>query len=155
MTQISKEVPRVYLDSNWLVKLIKPVFALVFFSQLLQAMVFNGVLDFPLLLMILVMLSLYAFRKSYYFFFQVLCIYIVLLIHLVVTLKILYLILTKIGYIQLWFVANKEKRFVFVCRVLFGIDFDKLKNAEGVSELTQCSFYFLLLTCKLTAGAYK
>lgn len=81
----------------------------------MQSMVFNGVLDFPLLLIFQVILSLYAFRKSYYFFFQVVTIYMVLLIHFVVSIKILYLVLTKISYIEDWFLKHKDDQLVVTC----------------------------------------
>lgn len=155
MKQLGKEVPRIYLDSNWFVKLLKPIFAWVFFSQLMQSMVFNGVLDFPLLILFLIMLSLYAFRKSYYFFYQIFTMYIVLLIHFIITLKLLFLILTNISFIQSWFVDNKEDNFVKICQTLFGINFGAVHKGEGKSRLTQLTFHFLLLSCKLTASIFK
>lgn len=121
----------------------------------MQSLVFNGVLDFPLLLIFLVILSLYAFRKSYYFFFQVITIYMVQLIQMVITLKVFYLTLTKISYIQAWFLKNKDDSFVVTCRVLFGIDFNALESGQKYHAFSHSVFYILLLSCKLAAGTYK
>jgi hypothetical protein len=69
MNTKAKELKRVYLDCDVFTKRNKLYFPLLILIQLLQSMVFNGVLDVPFLMMILLIGALYAFRKSYFLLF--------------------------------------------------------------------------------------
>jgi len=69
MTTKGKELKRVYLDSDAFTKRDKIYFPLLILIQLLQSMVFNGVLDVPFLMLILMIGAMYAFRKSYFLLF--------------------------------------------------------------------------------------
>jgi hypothetical protein len=69
MSTKGKELKRVYLDCDAFTKRNKFYFPLLIVTQLLQSMVFNGVLDVPFLMLILLIGALYAFRKSYFLLF--------------------------------------------------------------------------------------
>ena len=101
-----KELQRVYLDCQGFTKRNKLYFPLLILIQLLQSMVFNGVLDVPFLLMILFIGAMYAFRKSYFLLFQYMVIFVASYINLTAMLKFTYLISTKVEFIKTWFIQN-------------------------------------------------
>ena len=149
----AKELKRVYLDCQGFVKRDKLYFPVLILIQLMQSMVFNGVLDVPFLLTILFIGALYAFRKSYFLLFQYTVIFLAYYINLTAMLKFTYLISTKVQFIQAWFVAHGDSKFVIACKILFGIDFEA--KAGGDFSATEIVYYILLLLCLFLSQAYK
>ena len=78
-------------------------------------MSYNAVLDIPTLLMILLMGAFFAFRKSYYYIYQLFLLFLAYWVHTTFFLKILYAILTEIRFVQDAFIANQDNKFVQIC----------------------------------------
>lgn len=153
MTDLQKKQRRLYLECQFVIRNNQLFFLLVIVFQLLQSMGFNGVFDLPTLFMILVLKSLYAFRKSYFVFYQTFSLFVLYYIQFTVVLKLLYSILTGIGYVEEFMQDRSQNPYVKACTILFGINFSSELTNGYLSK--KMSFYAFLLLCLFFAQVYR
>ena len=153
MRKYSSEIKRVYLDSEVWTKRSKIYFLALIIIQLMQSMVFNGVLDVPFLLLILILGALYAFRQAYFLPFQYMIISVAYYINFIAIIKFAYLICTKVAFVRDWFKSNPDDTFSIMCKVLFGINFSTYSGASF--SQTELIYYVLLTLCIFISQAYK
>lgn len=86
-------------------------------------MTFNGIFDIPALLMILILMSSYALRKSFFKAYGLYVIFIVWYIQLAMLIKLTTAVLFDIDYVEDYLQEHKEQYLVKLAMVLFGMNF--------------------------------
>jgi hypothetical protein len=114
---------RNYLDCKWILSFNKHFYMLVLALQLVAAMTFNGIFDIPALVMILVLMSSYALRKSFFKAYGLYVLFIVWYIQLAMLIKLTMAVLFDIDYVEDYLQDHKEQYVVKLAMVLFGMNF--------------------------------
>jgi hypothetical protein len=93
------------------------------FLQVVQAMKFNGVIDVPTILMLVIYQSMYSFRSSYFETFTRYSFFIAYYIKFVCLCKATHCILGNIPYLHYYNVHDPNSTRVIALKVLFGRSF--------------------------------
>jgi len=95
------------------------------FLQVVQAMKFNGVIDVPTILMLVIYQSMYSFRSSYFETFTRYSFFIAYYIKFVCMFKAMHCILGNIPYLHYYNVHYPNSTRVIALKVLFGPSFSE------------------------------
>jgi hypothetical protein len=112
MTDIAKRLGRSYLDCNYFLRLNKQLYLVVLLLQVLGSMTFNGVFDIPALVMLLLLFSLYAFRKSHVRGYGLYVLFLVFYIHLAAFANLMFQALTEIDFVLTWMSKHQDSTIV-------------------------------------------
>lgn len=123
MEKLASTIPRIMIDCKSFTSRNKACFMILFVFQLMQSMVFNGIVDLPILIQLLVLCSLYAFRKNYFFLFQTMMMILVHNILIAALFKTAFLSLVTIPFVEKWIIRNKGSKKVQAIEFIFGLDF--------------------------------
>lgn len=136
MEDLARKTYRNFLDCQFFISMNKVFFIALIICQLIQSMTFNGALDIPTLFLILLMFSCFAFRMNFVRFYGLFTMFLVYFIHLMIFIKILFTILSRIDYVSLWIKDNATNKNVIILSIIFGLDVnDKYSN-----EITPMQF---------------
>jgi len=151
LREFSKKFARNYLDCKFFLKQNKMFYMLTLLLQLLAAMSFNGVFDLPALLCILILMSLYALRKSFLKGYHLYTFFIAYFIHFSVFLKLISIILFDIDFVEDWMDDNNDSKYVKAAKILFGHQFTKEEDDNSVQQAKQVMERSILLACIVMA----
>ena len=123
MSDMNNSVWKNYHDSKYFQSFNKNTFLLMLFLQVIQAMKFNGVIDVPTILMLVIYQSMYSFRSSYFETFTRYSFFIAYYIKFVCLCKATHCILGNIPYLHYYNVHDPNSTRVLALKVLFGPSF--------------------------------
>jgi hypothetical protein len=114
-----------------------------------QSMAFNNCADIPILFMLLILCSLYAFRKDISIFYRNYSFLIIYMIHLVLSIKIINEVLIKIDFANQFFINNKDNKIVKANQIIFGGLYDSNFTEEDRIKIEKARFwqYVNMLIC--------
>jgi len=136
MKQLTKKVKRNYMDCDWFLKSNKIFFLVFLFFVLAGAMEFNSISDIPAMAMVLLLLSLYAFRREYFLAYGRFVMFMAYYMQFAVTVKIFWTLLTVVPEVQKWFGRHQKSSAVRVCLLVFGVDDGAVDKAACVASKT-------------------
>jgi hypothetical protein len=142
MIKLSRTTEKLYLESNHFVKLNKVVFLWLFVFYIMQTMAYNALFDLPQLILILVCIAFFAFRKSFPIQFNLLNFFIAYFFQFSLMVKLVTGIAMKVDFIKEYLSDNPEAKISVFLQVLFGDS----KNLNG-DALMRRSYQFDLLMC--------
>ena len=93
-------------------------------------MSFNGVFDIPALVMILILMSTYALRKSYARSYGMYVLFVVFYIHFASFINLIFIILTNISFVETYMINHKSYPIVQASKILFGREFSKYETTS-------------------------
>ena len=99
------------------------MYLLTLFAQLIGSMAFNGLFDIPALSMILLLMTVYAFRKSYVRGYGLYVIFLVFYIHFAAFFNLVFSVLTEIDFVKTYMITNQNEKYVKLAKILFGFNF--------------------------------
>lgn len=120
MAELKKKVRKHFIDSDHFYNYNQVFFMATILLVLMQANIFNSCLDIPILFQILLLFSLYAYRKVYTVGFLRYTFFTIYYIQFMMALKLLKITLTKIEYVQEYVEDNQKATLVEVVDILFG-----------------------------------
>lgn len=131
-----------YLESKHFVGLNKVVFLWLFVFYIMQTMAYNALFDLPQLILILISIAFFAFRKSFAVQFNLLNFFIVYIFQFTLMVKLVVGIAMKVPFIKEYLSDYPDDKISVFLQVLFG-DSDNLNG----NALMRRSYQFALLMC--------
>lgn len=120
MQKISDEILPNYIDCLYFKSKSATFLIMTFVCQLLESLGFNGMFDIPAFFFMLVLGSIYSFRKSFYQMFGQLKLFSIQYIQVMIMIKIILMILLKIDMVENFMIDNTEHIFTKVIIVALG-----------------------------------
>lgn len=120
MKKISEEILPNYIDCVYFKEQSAVFFVMTLICQILESLGFNGMFDIPAFFIMLILGSIYAFRKSFYQMFGQLKLFSIQYIQFMITFKIVLMILLKIDMVENFMIDNTEHIFTKVIIIALG-----------------------------------
>ena len=118
-------------------------------------MVFNSCSDIPTLFMLLIMFASYAYRKVYTRLFLTYTFVLVYFIQLVLILKLINEIITRIQFLQQLMQANEDSTIVQINSIVFGGGSQKTDSDEPMMIVRRYGYFINLFICFYACQAWK
>ena len=151
MEKLSKKVYKSYLECDHFRGLNKMIFLWLIVFQIMQTMAFNALFDLPQLILILVSVAFWSYRKSFYVMYGLLTFFIAYYFQIALMIKLIIGVAMNVDFIKEYLLDNPNFTSSIVINVLFGDS----KSMDSNNLLMRYSYQFSLLLCIYFAQIWK